>query len=71
MLSPMPLTNTLPALSVFIIGLSFLEEDAWFGFLGVFSAVVAIVSVVIIHILFLLSSVVVIDTIKDFILGLN
>ena len=65
MLSPVPLTNTLSALSIFIIGLAFLEEDAWFGFLGIITAITAIISVIIIHILVMIFGLVIIEAIKN------
>jgi len=34
MLIPIPLTNTLPALGIFLIGLGMLEEDGFFGIFG-------------------------------------
>lgn len=34
MLIPIPLTNTLPAIGIFLIGLGMLEEDGFFGVVG-------------------------------------
>ena len=42
MLIPIPGTNTLPALGVFIIGLGMIEEDGFFGILGVLVALAGI-----------------------------
>jgi len=39
MLIPIPLTNTLPAIGIFLIGLGMLEEDGIFGVLGTIAGI--------------------------------
>jgi hypothetical protein len=70
MISPVPLTNNLPALAIFIIGLGMLEEDFYFGILGIITSFIGMIFVISVHVLVAIFGFAVIDNIRDFVLQL-
>lgn len=71
MLIPLPLTNTLPALGIFLMGLAMLEEDAFFGVAGLLVALVGIALTSTILFFVLTYGLQGVDMVKDAIRGLR
>lgn len=65
MMIPIPLTNTIPAMGIFLIGLGMLEEDFLFALLGTITAIIGISFTVTIIASFFIIGPEIIDIIKD------
>ena len=66
---PVPLTNTGPALGIFLIGLGTLEEDGLFGLGGAFVSFLGLVLAATVIILIAYVGWEAVDMVKDFIKG--
>jgi hypothetical protein len=65
MMIPIPLTNTIPALGVLMIGLGMLEEDGFFGGLGVVTCLAGVLFTCFLLVLIYLMGWQAIDLVKD------
>ena len=65
MCTPVPLTNTLPALGVFLIGMGFLEEDGFFGITGIATAIAGVILALTVIVLVVLLGHAAVDLVKD------
>jgi hypothetical protein len=65
MLSPLPLTNTAPAMSIFLLGLSLLEKDGLFVILGVLSMLLGVGFSLVLHIALIYFGWEAVDIIQD------
>lgn len=71
MLIPIPLTNTGPALGIFLIGLGLMEEDFWFVLFGIFVCFCALVLSTLVITLVILFGNEIIGVIKNYIYSLT
>ncbi len=70
MISPIPLTDTVPAMGIFLIGLGMIEEDFWAVVLGLLVAFVGIFVSLTIHYLLITGGMMAIDHLKESIFSL-
>lgn len=70
MIIPLPLTNTIPAFSIFLIGLSFLEDDGLFALFGIISSMIGIAISGTLVFLFFQLGLEAVDVVKDFLKSL-
>lgn len=66
---PIPLTNTVPAFGIFLMGMGMIEEDFLFVLAGILVAFSGIIFAITIIVLFFTVGPEITDTIKNFILG--
>ncbi len=65
MCTPIPLTNTWPAVGVFLIGMGFLEEDGLFGLTGIATGLAGVAFAVVVVVLVLLLGHAAVDLVND------